>query len=76
LDIRDGNTEGVGREELVRFARAEGAVNQVRDNLEQDMQQVVQEEGMTVARFQEIFAAVEGTPELQARLQQVWEERL
>ncbi|MEL7083460.1 MAG: DUF4168 domain-containing protein [Cyanobacteria bacterium J06597_1] len=76
LDIRDGNTEGVEREELVRFERAEGAVDRVRDSLEQDMQQVVEEEGMTVARFQEIFAAVEDTPELQARLQQVWEERL
>ncbi len=76
LDIRDGNTEGLGQEELVRFARAEGAVDRVRDNLEQDMQQVVEEEGMTVARFQEIFAAVEDTPALQARLQQVWEEQL
>ena len=51
-------------------------MNRVRNNLEQNMQQAVQEEGMTVARFQEIFAAVEDTPELQARLQQVWEERL
>ena len=76
LDIRDGNRDGVDREELARFSRVEGQVNQVRDNLEQDMQKVVEDEGMTVARFQEIFAAVEETPELQARLQQVWEERL
>ena len=76
LYIRDGNREGVGREELARFSRAEGHVNRVRDNLEQDMQKVVEEEGMTVARFQEIFAAVEETPELQARLQRVWEERM
>ena len=76
LDIRNGNTDDVEQEELERFARAEGEVNRVRSNLEQDMQQAVEDEGMTVDRFQEIFAAVEDTPELQARLQQVWEERL
>ena len=40
------------------------------------MQKAVEDKGMTVERFQEIFAAVETTPELQARLQQVWEARL
>ena len=76
LNIRDGRRDGLETEDMARFLRAEVRVNRVRKTLELEMQRVVEDGGMTAERFQEIFAAVEATPELQNRLQQIWQRRL
>ena len=76
LNIRDGRRDNLETEDMARFLRAEVRVNRVRKTLELEMEQVVEDEGMTAERFQEIFAAIEATPELQNRLQQIWQQRL
>ena len=76
LDIRDGGVEDLQTEDMARFLRAEVRVNRVRETLELEMQEVVEEEGMTKERFQEIFTAVAATPDLQERLQRIWQKRL
>lgn len=72
LKIRD-NRQGIDTSELVHYLRAEENVNLVREQLEQDMQQVVEGEGMAVERFHEIFLEIQAKPPLQDRLQQIWQ---
>ncbi len=61
-------------EELEKFAAAHKAVERIQNQAQQDMQNVITDNKLTVTRYQEIIMAVQTDPELQQKLQKLLEE--
>jgi len=61
-------------EELKQFSAAYKAVEQIQNEAQQDMQKIITNNNLTIIRYQEILMAIQNNPELQQKLQQLFEE--
>ncbi|MFO8030177.1 MAG: DUF4168 domain-containing protein [Cyclonatronaceae bacterium] len=64
----------VSAEDLEKFERANEQIQEIEEQMERQLSEAVEEEGMEMERFQEINMAIQQDPSLQQRVQQMIQE--
>ncbi len=68
---QDPNQEvDASNEEIKKYESASTELEKIQGQAQQEMQEKITEEGLTVPRYQEISAAIQASPELQEKLQE------
>ncbi|PSO95470.1 MAG: hypothetical protein BRC46_02970 [Cyanobacteria bacterium QS_6_48_18] len=64
-------TTKAGEQELQQFEQARARLAEIQKETQSQMQEVVEDEGLEVQRFNQILAAIRNNPELQQQIQQI-----
>lgn len=62
------------KEELESFSSAYQAIEQIQNQAQKDMQKIIADNKLSVARYQEIMMAIQSNPELAQKLQKMLQE--
>jgi hypothetical protein len=60
----------VSDEDMEKFNRASASIEEVGQEMDNELETVIEEEGMSIERFQEINMAIQQDPSLQQRIQE------
>lgn len=64
----------VSSSEVAKFENASEQIGEIEQQMEQELITAIEDEGMDLDRYQEIFTAIQADPELQQKMQQMIQE--
>ena len=73
---QEGNTEDISESDLQNFNEISQELSKIDQQLQQDMMAKIEEEGITVERYQQIAMAINQDQGLQQKIQEMFQEKM